>query len=71
MASDSDQLLKTRDRMVDSYLKMATVEESQILQTYLLDGENSLAALNVPQRIRQAQVAVLNALEEMRDGAHG
>ena len=55
--------LAWRDRLIDRYLLMAGEQDRAALTLFLLDGEDSMAAMSVPTAIRQAQANVLSASE--------
>ena len=55
--------LAWRYRLIDRYLLMAGEQDRAALTLFLLDGEDSMAAMSVPTAIRQAQANVLAASE--------
>ena len=55
--------LARRDELIDRYLLVAGPQEKTALALFLLDGEDSMAAMSVPTAIRQAQANVLSASE--------
>ena len=55
--------LARRDELIDRYLLVAGPQEKTVLALFLLDGEDSMAAMSVPTAIRQAQANVLAASE--------
>ena len=55
--------LARRDELIDRYLLVAGPQEKTALTLFLLDGEDSMAAMSVPTAIRQAQASVLAASE--------
>ena len=58
--------LAWRDRLIDRYLLIAGEQDRAALALFLLDGEDSMAAMSVPIAIRQAQAQVLAAWETER-----
>ena len=60
---DLEAALAWRDRLIDQYLPATGPDERAALALFLADGEDSLAAMNVPTAIREAQVRVVEALE--------
>ena len=61
-----ESALTWRDRLIDRYLLMAGEQDRAALALFLLDGEDSMAAMSVPIAIRQAQAKVLAASETER-----
>ena len=61
-----ESALAWRDRLIDRYLLMAGEQDRAALTLFLLDGEDSMAAMSVPTAIRQAQAQVLAAWETER-----
>ena len=55
--------LARRDELIDRYLLVAGPQEKTALALFLLDGDDSMAAMSVPTAIRQAQANVLAASE--------
>ena len=62
-AESVESALARRDRLIDRYLLMAGEQERAALALFLLDGDDSMAAMSVPTAIRQAQANVLAASE--------
>ena len=62
-AASVESALARRDRLIDRYLLMAGEQERAALALFLLDGDDSMAAMSVPTAIRQAQANVLAASE--------
>ena len=62
-AASVESALAWRDRLIDRYLLMAGEQDRAALALFLLDGEDSMAALSVPTAIRQAQASLLAASE--------
>ena len=62
-AASVESALTWRDRLIDRYLLMAGEQDRAALALFLLDGEDSMAAMSVPTAIRQAQAQVLAASE--------
>ena len=60
---DLRSALARRDELIDRYLLVAGPREKTALALFLLDGEDSMAAMTVPTAIRQAQARVLDSLE--------
>ena len=60
---DLRSALARRDELIDRYLLVAGPQEKTALALFLLDGEDSMAAMTVPTAIRQAQARVLDSLE--------
>ena len=58
--------LARRDELIDRYLLVAGLQEKTALALFLLDGEDSMAAMSVPTAIRRAQATVLAASETER-----
>ena len=65
-AESVESALAWRDRLIDRYLLMAGEQGRAALALFLLDGEDSMAAMSVPTAIRQAQANVLAASETER-----
>ena len=65
-AASVESALAWRDRLIDRYLLMAGEQDRAALTLFLLDGEDSMAAMSVPIAIRQAQAKVLAAWETER-----
>ena len=65
-AASVESALAWRDRLIDRYLLMAGEQDRAALTLFLLDGEDSMAAMSVPTAIRQAQAQVLAAWETER-----
>ena len=62
-AASVESALAWRDRLIDRYLLMAGEQDRAALTLFLLDGEDSMAAMSVSTAIRQAQAKVLAASE--------
>ena len=60
---DLRSALARRDGLIDRYLLVAGPREKTALALFLLEGEESMAAMSVPTAIRQAQARVLDSLE--------
>ena len=65
-AASVESALAWRDRLIDRYLLIAGEQDRAALALFLLDGEDSMAAMSVPIAIRQAQAKVLAASETER-----
>ena len=65
---DLRSALARRDELIDRYLLVAGPQEKTALTLFLLDGEDSMAAMSVPTAIRQAQAKVLAASETEKRG---
>ena len=65
-AASVESALAWRDRLIDRYLLMAGEQDRAALTLFLLDGEDSMAAMSVSTAIRQAQAKVLAASETER-----
>ena len=62
-AEGVESALARRDELIDRYLLVAGPQEKTALALFLLDGDDSMAAMSVPTAIRQAQANVLAASE--------